>query len=386
MYKFKNREARGQQKAKLCALKEKLSRQLQGCRDQRLRQKITAIYLATQLGSVSEAAQRLGISRQALSIWIKRLKQAGDDLQGLQERSRRPKTRSPRKTERWIEKKIKKLKKKHRLGAIQIRMALLQENIRISKSTIQHILNQRKKPQVVVRRRKVIHKRRYELPIPGQRIQVDVKYAPYLLNGTRPYVFVAIDECTRWRFAYAYPELNHVMTEDFLNRLKKAAPFPLQILQTDNGFEFTFRLSVGETAVHRMKHWCEKYRIQHRLIPPGVKELNGKVERSHRIDDENFYWRADLSSLASFNLSLETWMDIYNHKRPHYGLHGLTPMQKLAERIQAVPYENVEDRFAAAKSLFLKAMRFIDMTSTSTLLRELKAQLTIYNDSCGSPL
>ncbi|MDB5038404.1 MAG: integrase core domain protein [Bacteriovoracaceae bacterium] len=284
--------------------------------------------MATKLGNVSEAARQLGISRQALSKWISRLSRANFQLKGLRERSRRPKKRDRKRTSRQTEKKIKQLKKKRRLGSLQIKMALHQDGIQVGKTTIQHIMNGRKKPLKKVRSRRATHKKRYELPIPGQRMQIDVKYGPLLSNGKRPYVYVAVDECTRWRFARAYPELNHFMTEDFLNRLKTRAPFPLQHLQTDNGFEFTFRLSVGEKAMHRMKHWCERFRIHHRLIPPGVKELNGKVERSHRI----------------------------------------------------------EDRFLEAKNHFLKIMSIVPLDKTDTLLRELKAQLTIYNDYCGVPL
>lgn len=386
VYKSKNRRACLGQKEKLRVLKGKLSEELQGSRDRNLKLKVGAIFLATKLGNVSEAARQLGISRQVLSKWIARLTRGDFKLKSLRERSRRPKTRDRKRISRQIEKKIKRLRKKYRLGSLQIRMSLWQEEIVVSKTTIQHVLNRRQKPVVKKRSRRATHKKRYELPIPGQRLQIDVKYGPFLINGKRPYVFVAVDECTRWRFARAYPELNHFMTEDFLNRLKLCAPFPLQNLQTDNGFEFTFRLSVGEKAMHRMKLWCDRFRIHHRLIPPGVKELNGKVERSHRIDDEHFYWRADLSSMKHFNLSLDRWIRFYNHKRPHYGLHGLTPMQKIAERLENLPFEAVEDRFLPEKVEFLKRMLIQPLDTTEALLRELKAQLTIYNDYCGDPM
>src|SRR5690606_11708576 len=73
--------------------------------------------------------------------------------------------------------------------------------------------------------------------------------------------------------------------------------------------------------------------VEHRLIPPGVKELNGKVERSHRIDEQYFYWKATDKCLDTFNVQLKEWLEYYNLKRPHGGIDFLTPIEKLQERI-----------------------------------------------------
>ena len=78
-----------------------------------------------------------------------------------------------------------------------------------------------------------------------------------------------------------------------------------------------------------MDVWCEENGIRHQLIPPGEKELNGKVERSHRIDEQYFYWKADYRSLRQFNLSLVRWLRQYNEERPHGGLDYQTPKEKL---------------------------------------------------------
>lgn len=51
---------------------------------------------------------------------------------------------------------------------------------------------------------------------------------------------------------------------------------------------------------HQMDAWCAKNGIKHRLIPPGAKELNGKVERSHRIDEEFFYQKNNKRSFMTF--------------------------------------------------------------------------------------
>src|SRR5579864_8025768 len=79
----------------------------------------------------------------------------------------------------------------------------------------------------------------------------------------------------------------------FLEMAMRVCPFPMACIQTDNGQEFTYRLNpIAQHIEHPVDIWCKEKNIRHRLIPPGVKELNGKVERSHRIDMQYFYWKA----------------------------------------------------------------------------------------------
>ncbi|MCM0604915.1 MAG: transposase family protein [Xanthomonadaceae bacterium] len=159
-----------------------------------------------------------------------------------------------------------------------------------------------------------------------------MKYVPERVDGERVYTYVAVDECTRWRYTRAYYELNPASTVDFLFRLQEEAPFPLHTLQTDNGFEFTYKLTPHSHVTHPMNEWCHRYGIKHRLIPPGEKELNGKVERSHRIDEQYFYWQAPTDDIIHFNEKLMEWIKIYNEERLHMGLGYKTPKEKLLER------------------------------------------------------
>jgi transposase InsO family protein len=178
-------------------------------------------------------------------------------------------------------------------GADMIKEYLRREGAKqVSRSTINFVLNMRRSPEKKRRFKLKKHRKRYELVIPGLRLQLDVKYTPMKVEGRTAFVYVAVDECTRWRFAYSYLDLNAHWTLDFLDRLKKANPFPISTIQTDNGPEFTYKLMGNGSGSHPMDEWCDKYSIRHRLIPPGVKELNGKVERSHRIDADYFYGRA----------------------------------------------------------------------------------------------
>jgi transposase InsO family protein len=75
-------------------------------------------------------------------------------------------------------------------------------------------------------------------------------------------------------------KLNQRSSVDFLGEVRRALPFPIHQLQCDNGTEFSlsFALTVQEAG------------IKLRSIRPRRPQQNGKVERSHRIDAEEF-WR-----------------------------------------------------------------------------------------------
>lgn len=317
-------------------VRKKLMPQMRSCRDKGVRTKVELILLGLKLKNISLACKRMGVGRSSYHKWWNRLVKAKFKLKALEEKSRRPK-RSPNKIDGLLEKRIHYYRNKG-FGPDMIREYLVREGRNaVSTSTINHVINKRqkgyRKPKPARLKK---HRRRYELPVPGQRLQLDVKYSPMTVEGQTVYVYVAVDECTRWRYACAFKELNDHWTEVFLEQLVRNMPFPIHILQTDNGQEFTFKHLPGETREHAMEAWSKRTGIAHRLIPPGAKELNGKVERSHRIDADYFYGWAPTDSLEKFNLALQRWIRRYNLERPHGSLGYLTPAEKLRERLTSL--------------------------------------------------
>ncbi|MEO5969352.1 MAG: DDE-type integrase/transposase/recombinase [Bdellovibrionia bacterium] len=238
---------------------------------------------------------------------------------------------------------------------------LKREGHRVSRSTICHVLRNRKKKGYKQYPRLNPHNRRYELTVPGERFQVDVKYIPQLIEGRRAYNFVAIDECTRWRYAHAYQNLDGRSTYDLLTRLKAVCPFPVHCIQTDCGFEFTYKYGINPNE-HPLTSWCKENDVHHRLLYPGAKELNGKVERSHRIDEQYFFWKKGIyRSLEVFNQDLSLWLRFYNFDRLHGGIGYLTPIEKLKERLTFLessgfesPSENQLDQLEKIRIKFLE--------------------------------
>jgi len=171
--------------------------------------------------------------------------------------------------------------------------------------------------------------KRYEKPLPGCRVQVDVKFIEPL-PGTRKkhYQYTAIDNCTRIRVLRIYPRNDQKTAIQFLDYVLEKLPFRVEVVQTDNGAEFQGAL-----------HWHLLDRgIGHVYIKPATPRLNGKVERSHRIDAEEFYRMLDgvvIDDTELFNDKLQEWEDFYNLNRPHGGLDGQTPYERLRQKTTA---------------------------------------------------
>ena len=109
-------------------------------------------------------------------------------------------------------------------------------------------------------------------------------------KGKKFYQYTAIDEYSRFRYLEAFEEHNTYSSAIFLEHLIKKFPFKIQCVQTDNGSEFTKRLGNTEkptpTLFEARLKQCD---IKHKLIKPYTPRHNGKVERSHRKDNEYFY-------------------------------------------------------------------------------------------------
>jgi len=157
------------------------------------------------------------------------------------------------------------------------------------------------------------HIKRYREPVPGF-FQMDFKYAPFLIGNIQYYQLSAIDHCSSWRLIRSYTNKGEAEVLEFLQELKRECPFPIFQIQTDNDAAFTDKYTVGlglkPTGAHPMDQWCKKHGIRHKLIPIGEKELNGKVENSHKFDDEEFYSQEKINSFTE--LSTKTY--IYNHR------------------------------------------------------------------------
>jgi transposase InsO family protein len=108
------------------------------------------------------------------------------------------------------------------------------------------------------------------------------------MAAKRAYQYTAIDECTRWRHIEVFEELSANNSVEFFYRVQERFPFKINCVQTDNGTEFTSRYQ-GSTHPSAFESELDTLGIRHKLIAPATPRHNGKVERSHRSDQERFY-------------------------------------------------------------------------------------------------
>jgi transposase InsO family protein len=82
-------------------------------------------------------------------------------------------------------------------------------------------------------------------------------------------------------------------------------------------------------------HWhIEDQGIRHAYIKPRSPQLNGKVERSHRSDQEEFYQLLDYKDDVDLEEKLAEWQRFYDFASPHGAFAGITPYEALRQKLK----------------------------------------------------
>jgi transposase InsO family protein len=72
--------------------------------------------------------------------------------------------------------------------------------------------------------------------------------------------------------------------------------------------------------------------IRHAYIKPSSPQLNGKVERTHRSDSQEFYQLLSYKGDVDLKAKLVEWERFYNLARPHGAHNRKTPCEALREK------------------------------------------------------
>jgi transposase InsO family protein len=281
--------------------------------------------------SVAQTCRHFGISRKTFYKWKQRFEALG--AAGLCDRPRAPHA-SPGATKAEIVRKILYLREQYHFGPARIADYLKRfHQVAIARSSVHRILERHGMNRLPANQKHRPHAQRwqrYEKPQPGHRLQVDVKFLERI-PGTRKrlYQFTAIDDCTRIRVLKIFDACNQRTATQFIDEVLRRLPFRVHVVQTDNGAEFQSQF-----------HWhLESRDIRHVYIRPRTPRLNGKVERSHRVDAQEFYQLLDRDGISDdiqlFNEKLREWENYYNFDRPHGALAGQTPYERLLSKTKA---------------------------------------------------
>jgi len=301
-------------------------------KQERLRWVLPIYHKQVKLVDVSKVCP---YSQRSLERWLKVYREQGE--QGLEPKSTRPKT-NPNETPIHIKEKIISLRKETHECAQVLKWKLLDKGININERTIGKII----KKEGLTRKyriRKVNYKYIKAIVLVGDMVEIDVKYVPGRLNGYKYYQFTAIDCASRWRYLKVYEDMSNSNAINFLKQVIKKAPFNIQAIKTDNGSIFTNRYTGYlrssdplKPRLHALDILCNTLNIEHYLIDPGKPQQNGRVERSHRSDQEKFYDRIKFSTYEELKYKIRLWNMYYNNLY-HCSLNGLSPNQYLKQNL-----------------------------------------------------
>ena len=299
---------------------------------------------AERLGSVSAACRSCGVPKSTFYFWHKRWLEGGKRLESLIDNPKMPKTHKRDPDEDTVS-LVAQLRLGLGYGENQLTQILRRDyNINMSVHGVHNILS---RAGLLEKRKKKVRKNRnlnnYQYK-PGEMMQLDVKHW-----GRTGYQYDIIDCCTRIKFKYIFEDYNVNTTVKFLEMaLKFFAPaFDIQLIQTDNGAEFTnnqfHKTNRIEPRMSLPERWCIAHNIEFRHIPPRSPHLNGRIERPHGVD--KWRYKKMVSNVYKMDQLKEFCKDDcldYNTYRPHSQLGWMTPL----EFLQSLDgYENAMPNF-----------------------------------------
>jgi transposase InsO family protein len=287
--------------------------------------------------SVTTACLGFGVSRRTYYRWRARYGVHGPA--GLVDRSSRP-HRSPHRLALEHERAIAELRRQRNWGPDRIAVVL-----GLGRATVHRAIRRlglQRQPRV----REPV--RRYQRQHPGELVHVDTKKLGSLKHGLGQRIshdrqrhikspvgyvvlYAAVDDATRLGYT---EQLSDERGETAAAFLVRASAFlaehgiRTERVLTDNGSPF--RSHAWMTA-------CTDLGVRQRYTRPYRPQTNGKVERFFRtLMDECLYAQSFASDRDRAD-ALDSFVCYYNAERPHLGLRGLTPRQRLALASAVLP-------------------------------------------------
>ena len=255
-------------------------------------------------GNVAKTCRYFGVARASFYRWRQEYQKHGDP--GLIPKTTGPKSH-PNQTPAAVVDQVLHLRRTYHLGPMRIVWYLARyHDIKISDAGVYRVLKRHgvsRLPGKVGRR--AVHTTRYEKKVPGHHIQLDVKFLSFKARTgatIKRFQYTAIDDATRIRALKIYNKHNQINAMDFVDYVIEKFPFRIQMIRTDRGHEFQAKF-----------HWhVEDRGIRHVYIKPRSPQLNGKVERSHRSDQEEFYQLLSYKDDVDLEAKLADWERFYN--------------------------------------------------------------------------
>jgi putative transposase len=269
---------------------------------------------------VTEIADRLGVSRQAIYDW--KARHEGDPEHGLNDRSRRPHS-SPTRTAARIEQRLIEERQRWGFGSKKILRRLQDEEPSVPwppRSTIDAIF---KRAGLIQSRKRVRRRfapaearRTYQATAAGQVMTADYKGQFRLGNGRYCYPLLMADPVSRYLLACdAFAAISLEQTWATFVSVFREHGMP-EMLHTDNGVPFG---TSGHGRFSTISVRLMKYGIQPVYSRPGHPDDNGRHERLNRTLKE-CTTMPPAHDAAGQQARFDDFRQMYNHERPHESL------------------------------------------------------------------
>ncbi|MDH6284779.1 IS481 family transposase [Prescottella agglutinans] len=288
--------------------------------------------------SCRRAAERFQCSPATAQKWAQRYRTDGEA--GMADRSSRPHT-CPHQTPTRTERRIIKLRFTRRWGPHRIAY-----HLRVAVSTVEAVLRRYKMPKLahldqatgLPVRRPAAH--RYEHERPGDLVHIDIKKLGRIPDGgghrkigrqagrrTRSgvgfaYLHHAVDDHSRLAYSEILGDERKGTAAGFWRRAHAffaAHDITVQRVLTDNGSCYRsrdFAAALGSAIVHKRTR-------------PYRPQTNGKVERFNRTLVAEWAYADTYRSDEARSATYQDWLHHYNHHRPHTGIGGLSPIERV---------------------------------------------------------
>ena len=182
---------------------------------------------------------------------------------------------------------------------------------------------------------------RYELPYPGALLHMDSKKIGRIPDGGGwrahgrseevrgrgigyDHLHTAIDDHSRLTFIDRFDDAKGSTAAEFLRRaitFYARHGIRIEAIITDNAFAYRHSREFREV--------CAQHGIQQRFIKPHCPWTNGKVERLNRTLANEWAYSRVWTSNTERAAALPRWLDYYNLDRPHLGIGGQRPIDRV---------------------------------------------------------
>lgn len=277
--------------------------------------RMEAVRLIRTGWSTRKVARHMGFSQSVIVKWVQRDGCFGwRPIPTLSSRPRRhPRALKPEIVDAIVEQRLK-----HNRCALIVHKELQNRDILVSLSSVKRTLDR----EGLLKKRSPWKRPHCALPRPeaknpGDLVQIDtIHVGP--TGPARFYVYTIIDLASRWAFAWATIRINTHRSVQFVRMAQQYAPFRFQMIQSDNGSEFSkwFSQRVGTLG------------LAHRHSRVRQSNDNAHIERFNRtIQEECLNKKPPL--LAAYQRAIREYLPYYNGERIHMGINFQTPVEML---------------------------------------------------------